>query len=345
MILTPFGMLDTTVLQNADRVPLLLVFLCLHLLVGAFLPVRRGQMPLLWHWFGRAGGEMARRLNRADRTVEALHWRGRAVVLIMLSLACVVGAAADRLSGYAFGFLFQLLLLSAGMSAFFPVKVLRAVVKADVPGGGHNGSAAAALRGILSPYHLEDLSALDIHALRRKAIVWAAVMFARGFVVPAVFYLVGGLPVFCMSIAVQGLYAAYANLRRNYAEMVAPVRTLDTLVALVPTVISACLFALAAIFVSRGRPRGALQLAVTASSTYKPWREGLVVAAIAGGLGITLGGPVRYPDGFVAEHGWVGSKGTTAQIATADVQRAALLLLIAFMLFLAFVSGLLLPGL
>jgi cobalamin biosynthesis protein CobD/CbiB len=63
------------------------------------------------------------------------------------------------------------------------------------------------------------------------------------------------------------------------------------------------------------------------------------IAALAGALGVTLGGPRRHENGHTIGHGWIGPAGTSARLGTAEVRRGALLLMVVFMIAIALVAG------
>jgi adenosylcobinamide-phosphate synthase len=82
-----------------------------------------------------------------------------------------------------------------------------------------------------------------------------------------------------------------------------------------------------------------LTTAFQQAGNYRSIYAGWPVAAMAGGLGVTLGGPLRYENGFIMENKWIGSKESSARLSVADLKRAALLYFVFFLCVVVFISA------
>jgi cobalamin biosynthesis protein CobD/CbiB len=70
----------------------------------------------------------------------------------------------------------------------------------------------------------------------------------------------------------------------------------------------------------------------------KTFYFGGVLAVLAGGLGVVLGGPVRYSSDDVEDHGWIGPEKASARLVPEDLIRAAMLQYVFFICMLAAIS-------
>src|SRR5690606_26579334 len=103
------------------------------------------------------------------------------------------------------------------------------------------------------------------------------------------------------------------------------VRSLEFLVNWIPARITVVLFALCAGAVSGGRPLQALKIAATQSGKCESRNRGWVLGAVAGALGITLGGPRHWKNGTKSKEDWIGAPDTTAKLDETVLKRAGLL--------------------
>lgn len=293
----------------AGRLPLLILYLLLNLMAYPLLR-HKTALPLLWRLFGNAGQEMARRLNRSSLSERDLRQRGRVLIVILLALAAMIAFAVIALTEYPFGWIAQLLLLAASINALLPVALLRQPITQKEP-----------------------------ETERRQAIMTAADHFCRHVMAPIFFFTIAGPLGLTLSVALLSVI----EMKRQAAEIkdvffYAPLRRLNRVVMLVPTWCAVICSAFAGIFVSRAHPLRGIALLNKAA-----WYDsfGVIVAHIAGVLGITLGGPVRDIYGDVFMRNWIGPKESSARIDEIDRNRAALLFTISFVLIIGGLSGVL----
>lgn len=294
--------------EMTGRLPLLILYLMLNLLGYPFIARGQANTPLLWHLFGNAGREIARRLNRPSLREKDLRTRGRIFILIMIALAGLIGAASLRVMDYPYGWLLQLLLLAGSVNALWPVAFLRQPIKDK-----------------------------DAETRRRQDIMTAADFFARGVVAPIFFFAIGGPVALCIVVAML----AAIDMRRLTAEgsdvfFQGSLRRLNRLLMIVPAYGAMMLLSIAGLFISRGRASRGFPM-----MKHIQWHDyfGIMIATVAGVLGMTLGGPVKDAQGDTFMRKWIGPQGSTAKIEERDRNRAALLFITSFILLIGVLSG------
>lgn len=302
---------------------LALVFLLLHLLCW---PLIRPSAPFLWQLAEKAGEEIDRRLNRDSRSPRELFYRGLLVAVLMISFGVVIGKAAGSAAMHPFGWLVTLVLLSLSVSVMGPLKLLRLVAVAK---DEKSRKQAATL---LQPLLKDDLGGADEYTLARRAIEVGALGVNKFFVAPLFWFILTGPVGLGVYVMIAALYDAYGVNDSRHLMFAGIVRGLEKALDFVPARIAALLIALAAVFVSRAAPLEGLRIAFTQAGKYRSTNRGWLIAAMAGGLGVTLGGPLRHRRGHTIEHGWIGPAKASARIQSPDVQRAALMQIVAFLL-------------
>ena len=308
--------------ETVGAAGIVLTFLLLHLLVGFFLSPGR---PFLWGLFYHAGAEIERRLNRPGKTPAELYARGAIVLLVMALFGFLIGRAFEKIAFYDYGWLGLILLLLISVSALGPLQVLRRLDH-DLT-KNKTESAADLIRAVTST----DTKKQDGHSLIRSGVSFSALSLNSHFIAPIFWYVLGG-PVFMMIyIVLSGLRAATETPESSSAGFFsAPIKLLHKVMDFIPLRLTFLLMVLASFFVSGANPWRSFKTACAQAKNYRPADEGLLVAAMAGGLGVTLGGPVRRK-GLTIEHGWVGPKESTAKLSAADLKRAAVLHFVVFL--------------
>jgi cobalamin biosynthesis protein CobD/CbiB len=135
-----------------------------------------------------------------------------------------------------------------------------------------------------------------------------------------------GLFVYTTFAALDQAFGVKDEKRKYFSRMA---RVIDALLNFVPVLITTVLLVVAGLFVSKSNPFRALSCVLQSSYLYAP------IAAIAGGLGVTLGGTVRYTLDYAEERPWIGPKKATAKLQVSDLERAAMYQYIVYVLILA----------
>ena len=299
------------------------LFLLLHLLCW---PLIRPGAPFLWQLAEKAGEEIDRRLNRDSRSPRELFYRGVFVAVLMVLFGVIIGKTAVSAALHPFGWVVTLVLLSLSVSVMGPLKLLRLVAAAK----DEKARKQAAM--LLQPLLKDDLSGADEYTLARRAIEVSALGLNKFFVAPLFWFILTGPIGLAVYVMIAALYDAYGVDDSRHLMFAGIVRGLERALDFIPARLAALLIALAAIFVSRAAPLEGLRIAFTQARRYKSTNRGWLIAAMAGGLGVTLGGPLKHRRGHTIEHGWIGPAKSSARIAHGDVQRAALMHLVTFLL-------------
>lgn len=311
--------------QVAGSAGLVLVFLFLHLLSAVFFRKARARKPFFRTVMENAGAEIDRRLNRAGRTPQDLAARGAVACAIIALSAFVIGMAVERVAVHGYGWIAVpvfMALCASSMGALRMARLAAARLK-------ENDVAAAA--EIVQPFARDDVSKADAHTVSRRAVEALAVALNDGLVAPLFWFLLLGAPAMAVYVGMSALAEAFGREDSRHAMFGAPVRAIVKVLDYIPSCLSAFLLSLAALFVSKSNPLRGFSTAFSQSGRVRPVLRGLVIAAAAGALGVTLGGPIKHNEDYTAPHGWVGPKDSSARLTAADVQRGAMLHFIAFL--------------
>ncbi|RAU23141.1 cobalamin biosynthesis protein CobD [Paramagnetospirillum kuznetsovii] len=263
---------------------------------------------------GRTIGALDKRLNKPDRSETDRRFRGFLLALGMAVLALAVGGVISFLARVLPHFwlaeVFVAATLLAQRSLFQHV---RDVAKAL----GDNGLEAG--RYAVSRIVGRDPQSLDEYGVARAAIESLAENFADGVVAPVFWYVLLGLPGLLLYKTVNTLDSMVGYRNDKYRAFGMASARLDDVLNLIPARIAALLLALAAPFVTKGKPVAALITMVRDSRHHRSPNSGWPEAAAAGALGLALGGPRKYP-GLTVDENWIGAGRARATVA--DITRA-----------------------
>jgi adenosylcobinamide-phosphate synthase len=312
---------------------LLLAFLVAHLLIGALLPYRREYRPALWKAVHAVAGALGRKLNRRMRKERQLSGRG----FVALALLGLAGFGLDfllkdaaRMAGKSWLYAFPLMAVS--LSGMMPVKVMREV--ATRLEKKQNTAAARALQ----PYRPEDLSQGEEHLVVRKALEFGALSFMRYFVAPCFYFLALGTTGLSLYVVVIAAGEAWELLRQEHFTFARWARAAEKLLNIIPALLTLFMLSLASLFVSRANSLRAVKIAATQGARFSSLSRGIVVGAMAGSLGVTLGGPAKYRGSGIPETHWIGPEGSSARLNSADIKRGRMLIFVAFLCAIAFLA-------
>jgi adenosylcobinamide-phosphate synthase len=237
---------------------------------------------------GRAIGFLDRRLNPGGDNFEKARWRG----ILALTLAAAIVAATGLLvtlglKRLPFGWMVEVLVVAIFLAEKSLVDHVTAVEQelliGDTPGGRR---AVAAIVG-------RDVSVLDSAGVARAAIESAAENFSDGVVAPAFWYLFLGLPGLLIYKLVNTADSMVGNRSPRHVAFGWAAARFDDLLNFVPARLSAFLIALTARLM-RFDSRSAVAIARRDAPKHKSPNAGWPEAAVAGALGLALGGPRRY---------------------------------------------------
>ncbi|WP_114394720.1 cobalamin biosynthesis protein [Oleisolibacter albus] len=275
--------------------------------------------------------ELDRRLNRIDRSDGVRQARGTLVLLALILGAGAGGLALTILArDLPAGGLLELLLLTRCLTVRMPWTGMGRVQEALDSGGLEAGRAA------VLPLTDRQGWSLDLHGVVRAALEGAAASFSRSLVAPAFWYLLLGLPGVLVWAAVAGCATVIGHDTPRHARFGRAARRAVQLLGTPPAVLSALLLALAAPFVPKGHAWLALRTAVTAAPGHPRGDTAWPLAALAGGLNLSLSGPRREGELVVSEP-WLGRG--RARALPGDLRPARSLYVVAVLLTAALAAG------
>ena len=317
--------------------PLTLLSLLIELLVG----YPHGVSRAIGHpvtWMGRLISWLEDRLNTGADAEARRRWGAVA----MLALLAVVGIAAFFIE-------VALLLLPFGMIALALVAstllaqrslfihVARVADALDEEGLDAGRKAVAHIVG-------RDTAALDPAGVARAAIESLAENFSDGVVAPAFWMVLAGLPGAALYKAINTADSMIGHRSERYRDFGRTAAQLDDLVNLPAARLSALLIGAAAYFTKSASASGAFAAVRRDAARHASPNAGYPEAAIAGALGLSLGGPRSY-EGAATEGAFMGDgrrEATTADIRAAlELYGRADGLLIAMVFVLAALTALL----
>ena len=180
-----------------------------------------------------------------------------------------------------------------------------------------------------------DVAALDAAGVARAAIESAAENFADGVVAPAFWYLLLGLPGLLVYKIVNTADSMIGHRSERYAAFGWAAARFDDLLNVAPARLAALLIAAAAALMGCSA-KNAIAIAWRDAASHKSPNAGWPEAAMAGALGLALGGPRRYGE-LAVDGAWL-HRGGRIEAGVADI-RFALRLIDGAWLVLLVVTG------
>lgn len=289
-------------------------------------------------WMGRLITLLENRLNSGTDAEVRRRWGA----VTMLVLLVAVAAAAFVIEGFLLLLPFGLIALAlvastllAQRSLFFHVaRVADALDEGDVAAGRE---AVAHIVG-------RDTAELDEAGVARAAIESLAENFSDGVVAPAFWMVLAGLPGAALYKAINTADSMIGHRNERYRDFGRTAAQLDDLVNLPASRLSAFLIIAAAYFTKGASAPNARTAMRRDAKRHASPNAGYPEAALAGALGLSLGGPRSY-EGAQTEGAFMGDGRREANVA--DIRAALELysradgLLIALVFVLATLTALL----
>jgi adenosylcobinamide-phosphate synthase len=165
------------------------------------------------------------------------------------------------------------------------------------------GEARAALSHIVG----RDVSSLDRDGVERAAIETLAENASDGVIAPLFYLALGGVPLALAYKAVNTLDSMVGYRNERYGELGWAAARLDDLANYVPARLTGLLLVAAAALLPGGRAGRALSTFLRDGRAHKSPNSGMPEAAMAGALGVRLGGPSTY-GGLLVEKPFIGGE-------------------------------------
>lgn len=152
-----------------------------------------------------------------------------------------------------------------------------------------------------------DASALDEYGIARAAIESGAENLSDGFVAPVMFYLIGGLPGLFLYKAVNTADSMIGYKNQRFIGFGWAAARLDDLLNYIPSRLTGFLTVLIA-YIQSGRGRESWHVMLKDAGKHSSTNSGWPEAAMAGALGLALGGPRVYQD-MMKQDPWINARG------------------------------------
>jgi adenosylcobinamide-phosphate synthase len=281
-------------LFRPDAPLILLLALVLDAIIGDPDRIWR-RVPHPVAWFGGLIGACDRLFNREGWTAETRRAAGilslAALLLVAFVPALVLEAALRALPA---GDILVALVASVFLAQKSLYRHVRRVWEAFREGG------LVAARSAVSMIVGRDPERLDEAGVARAAIESTAENFSDGVVAPAFWFALLGLPGLVAYKAVNTADSMIGHLSQRHRDFGWAAARLDDVLNLLSARLAGCLIAGAALIV-RGSPRQAIEVMLRDAGIHRSPNAGWPEAAMAGALGIALGGPRVYAAGPVTE--------------------------------------------
>jgi adenosylcobinamide-phosphate synthase len=266
-------------------------------------------------WMGRLIERLDAKLNRDDAGPEARRRAGAVAVFVLLAVVGAIAFAVEQI----------LLLLPLG---FFLAAIAASTMLSQRGLYEHVAEVADALeeRGLEAGREAvkkivgRDTAALDEAGVARAAIESLAENFSDGVVAPSFFMMLLGLPGAALYKAINTADSMIGHRTERHADFGRNAAQLDDIANLPASRLSALLIAAAASFTKGASAGSAWRATWRDGPKHASPNAGYPEAAMAGALGISLGGPRVY-HGAETDGAWLGDG---RREANADDIRAAL---------------------
>jgi len=264
-------------------------------------------------WFGALISALDARLNKETDSFDRRRIKGVLAIGIVVLTAAMTGATLARLCALVADGPLLLALFSSSLLAQRSLHAHVAEVARALSVSLTEGRRAVAQ--IVG----RDVSVLDEAGVARAAIESLAENFSDGVVAPALFLAFFGLPGGLIYKAVNTADSMLGHKSTRYLAFGWAAARLDDLLNLAPARLSAGLIALAAPFLQGACAADAIRVAQRDAARHASPNAGWPEAAMAGALGLGLGGPRAY--GAVEVAGATLGEGRRAA-TVADINRA-----------------------
>jgi adenosylcobinamide-phosphate synthase len=293
--------------------PLTLLALLIEIMVGY--PDRLARA--IGHpvtWMGQLISWLDRRLNRDEADPET---RRRAGAVAMLVLFGVVGLVSFVIEQSLLLLPFGLIAVATLASTLLAQRSLLIHV-ARVADALDDGGVAAGRQAVAQIVG-RDTADLDEAAVARAAIESLAENFSDGVVAPAFFMVIAGLPGAALYKAINTADSMIGHRSKRHQDFGRTAAQLDDFVNLPASRLSALLILAASYLTKDASASGAWQAMRRDASRHASPNAGYPEAAMAGALGLGLGGPRSY-DGALTDGVLMGDGRREASVA--DIRAA-----------------------
>lgn len=278
----------------------------------------------LLHWCDQ-------KLNRPTRSPMDRAIRGILTLLFVLLCAAALGWAVLWVGQtWRLGWIAELFVLVIFLGHGQTVRFLGTVGRHLQR--GNNASAKAHVAKISSV--VSELP--DEHAVVRAAIEWSSTRLIDATLGPVIWYALFGMPGLTLYLAVRITAQTIGYEQPGHQAFGVAARWLDGILNFIPIWLGGLFLGLASLFVGATSPRQCLITMLRYSSSHPLGSGGRMIAAMAGALTLSLGGPMKR-DGKPVDAPWLGAG--TARAVAHDLRRASYLLVVAGLITLIWIAA------
>ena len=260
------------------------------------------------------------KMNRANRGAKTQRSRGKKFTWLLLICALTLGSIISLLTvtGGKWMFIIEVILLALMLP-------IRAIVEtsSDIETSIDEKVSSRTL-AIINTMTSASTSSIDNHGIRRLAVEYMAEHFAKSIVSPLFWYALFGLPAAMMAVAAHSLNTLFPTHAKRHQAFGKSAEHWAAFFHFVPARLTVFLIGFSSLLAPKAHPINAMKTAVRDSNRCNESSRGLPVAAMAGALNVSLGGPRRYETGTV-DNGWMGDG--SARLNAAHVTTARILLI------------------
>lgn len=273
------------------------------------------------------------KLNRTGRSGGERGVRGFVVLLVSIALCGLVAASLSALTAiHPWTWLAEAAIIALFIPQRQTMEEMRAALR-DL-----RADDLTKARQTVSRFAVRDTHTLDRHALTRAGAEHGCSSLALHILTPLLWYALLGLPGFVAAriIIADAAIVGYDSTR--YRDFGRPVRAMEAFISWLPERMAGWLVIAASFFVPKARPLQAVKAYANQQNRLSnPLKTG-PVAACAGALGISLGGP-RSVHSQRIKDGWVGTG--SAKVELTILRQAMWIYAISCLLILALIATLL----
>ena len=267
-------------------------------------------------WIGELLAWCERRWNRSELTFAERRANGIAALLVTLAATFAVSTAAAFFAGALPGPA-GLLITGALASTLLAQRSLAEHVCAVADALEGNGLSAG--RDAVSQIVGRDKNTLDEAGVSRAAVESLAENFSDGVVAPLFWLVIAGLPGAALYKAINTSDSMIGHKSDRYLAFGWAAARIDDLANLPASRLAAFWIVLAALVTPRASALEAYRATWRDAGSHRSPNAGWPEAAMAGALGLRLGGPRTYSGASVDDH-WMGNG--RAELTSSDIRAA-----------------------
>ncbi len=316
----------------SDRLLILSLALCVSVVLGWFSSLRALLMlDAPAHVFRDVMRGMIVKLNRVERGASVLAMRGSCCMVLGMMGAYLLGSIISIVAGrFHHGLWLEVAVL-------FLLLPLHGIVHRVNPVLGKDAAAISltSVRETVAKLMMKDVSHLDYHGLYRTCIEYIATMLVLRIVTPAMMYMVAGLGWALAIVVILEMWLLVREMGIESDPFGQRIKACARLVVGVFDRGSVFLVMCACISSPSAKVGAALKIAARDASILRAQVTSSSVAAFAGALHISLGGPFVLA-GVPYEQGWTDAG--RARVEASDVLRAVWLYRVAIIVLFVLVQ-------